>query len=82
MCIRDRVKDIVPFKVFTGNKPTNSILVQKMTPFVLGALIAMYEHKIFAQGVIFNIDVYKRQHEASFFLSFSNKIFRSLSPCY
>ena len=51
----EEVKDIVPFKVFTGNKPTNSILVQKMTPFVLGALIAMYEHKIFAQGVIFNI---------------------------
>ncbi|RDE78903.1 glucose-6-phosphate isomerase [Haemophilus parainfluenzae] len=49
------VKDIVPFKVFTGNKPTNSILVQKITPFVLGALIAMYEHKIFTQGVIFNI---------------------------
>lgn len=51
----DEIKDIVPFKVFTGNKPTNSILVQKITPFVLGALIAMYEHKIFAQGVIFNI---------------------------
>lgn len=47
--------DIVPFKVFTGNKPTNSILVQKITPFTLGALIAMYEHKIFVQGVIFNI---------------------------
>lgn len=51
----EEVKDIVPFKVFTGNKPTNSILVQKITPFVLGALIAMYEHKIFTQGVIFNI---------------------------
>ena len=51
----DEVKDIVPFKVFTGNKPTNSILVQKITPFTLGALIAMYEHKIFTQGVIFNI---------------------------
>lgn len=51
----DEAKDIVPFKVFTGNKPTNSILVQKITPFVLGALIAMYEHKIFTQGVIFNI---------------------------
>ncbi|OOF66170.1 glucose-6-phosphate isomerase [Rodentibacter sp. Ppn85] len=49
------VKDIVPFKVFTGNKPTNSILLQKVTPFTLGALIAMYEHKIFVQGVIFNI---------------------------
>ena len=51
----DEVKEIVPFKVFTGNKPTNSILIQKITPFSLGALIAMYEHKIFAQGVIFNI---------------------------
>lgn len=49
------VKDIVPFKVFQGNKPTNSILLQKITPFSLGALIAMYEHKIFVQGVIFNI---------------------------
>ncbi|HHF5091352.1 TPA: glucose-6-phosphate isomerase [Haemophilus influenzae] len=51
----DDVKNIVPFKVFTGNKPTNSILVQKITPFTLGTLIAMYEHKIFVQGVIFNI---------------------------
>lgn len=51
----DDVKNIVPFKVFTGNKPTNSILVQKITSFTLGALIAMYEHKIFVQGVIFNI---------------------------
>lgn len=51
----DEVKDIVPFKVFTGNKPTNSILVQKITPFTLGALIAMYEHKIFVQGILFNI---------------------------
>ncbi|WGE49875.1 glucose-6-phosphate isomerase [Actinobacillus equuli subsp. haemolyticus] len=49
------VAEIVPFKVFIGNKPTNSILVQKITPFTLGALIAMYEHKIFVQGVIFNI---------------------------
>lgn len=51
----EQVKEIVPFKVFTGNKPTNSILLQKITPFSLGALIAMYEHKIFVQGVIFNI---------------------------
>ncbi|TYA25817.1 glucose-6-phosphate isomerase [Aggregatibacter actinomycetemcomitans] len=49
------VEDIVPFKVFNGNKPTNSILLQKITPFSLGALIAMYEHKIFVQGVLFNI---------------------------
>ena len=51
----EEVAEIVPFKVFTGNKPTNSILVQKITPFTLGVLIAMYEHKIFVQGVIFNI---------------------------
>ena len=51
----ESVKEIVPFKVFTCNKPTNSILLQKITPYSLGALIAMYEHKIFVQGVIFNI---------------------------
>ena len=46
---------LLPFKVFTGNKPTNTILIQKLTPKSLGALIAMYEHKIFVQGVIWNI---------------------------
>ena len=46
---------LLPFKVFEGNRPTNSILFQKMTPRVLGQLIAMYEHKIFVQGVIWNI---------------------------
>ncbi|PHI40798.1 glucose-6-phosphate isomerase [Actinobacillus succinogenes] len=51
----DEVKNVVPFKVFAGNKPTNSILLQEITPFSLGALIAMYEHKIFVQGIIFNI---------------------------
>ncbi|MGQ0287171.1 glucose-6-phosphate isomerase [Pasteurellaceae bacterium 22721_9_1] len=51
----DEVKDVVPFKIFTGNKPTNSILLQKITPFSLGALIAIYEHKIFVQGILFNI---------------------------
>ncbi|MDH3000789.1 glucose-6-phosphate isomerase [Chelonobacter oris] len=51
----DEVAHIVPYKVFEGNRPTNSILLQKITPFSLGALIAIYEHKIFVQGVIFNI---------------------------
>ncbi len=51
----EEVADIVPFKVFEGNRPTNSILVKKITPKVLGNLIAMYEHKIFTQGVIWNI---------------------------
>ncbi|WP_074821518.1 glucose-6-phosphate isomerase [Pragia fontium] len=46
---------IVPFKVFEGNRPTNSILLKEITPYSLGALIALYEHKIFTQGVIMNI---------------------------
>ena len=51
----DEVAHVVPYKVFEGNRPTNSILLKKITPFSLGALIAIYEHKIFVQGVIFNI---------------------------
>ncbi|PMN00496.1 glucose-6-phosphate isomerase [Vibrio lentus] len=47
--------ELAPFKVFEGNRPTNSILVKQMTPRSLGNLIAMYEHKIFVQGVIWNI---------------------------
>jgi glucose-6-phosphate isomerase len=46
---------LLPFKVFTGNKPTNTILIEKLSPKSLGALIAMYEHKIFVQGIIWNI---------------------------
>ncbi|RYZ27525.1 MAG: glucose-6-phosphate isomerase [Chitinophagaceae bacterium] len=46
---------LTPFKMFSGNRPTNSILVKKITPFSLGELIALYEHKIFTQGVIWNI---------------------------
>ncbi|MFK7937412.1 MAG: glucose-6-phosphate isomerase [Saprospiraceae bacterium] len=49
---------IAPFKVFEGNRPTNSILIKKITPRTLGTLIAMYEHKIFVQGVIWNIYSY------------------------
>ncbi|EEV9014385.1 glucose-6-phosphate isomerase [Escherichia coli] len=58
---RDQGKDpatldyVVPFKVFEGNRPTNSILLREITPFSLGALIVLYEHKIFTQGVILNI---------------------------
>lgn len=48
----------MPFKVFTGNKPTNTILIEKLTPKTLGSLIALYEHKIFVQGVIWNIFSY------------------------
>ena len=51
----DEIKDIVPFKVFEGNRPTNSFLVKEITPRTLGMLVAMYEHKIFTQGSILNI---------------------------
>jgi len=47
---------ILPFKVFKGNHPTNAILVREITPYNLGSLIAMYEHKIFVQGAIWNIN--------------------------
>ncbi len=52
---REDIEKLAPFKVFEGNKPTNSILFQKLTPRALGSLIAMYEHKIFVQGIIWNI---------------------------
>lgn len=51
----EEIAQLLPFKVFTGNKPTNSILLKKLTPHTLGLLIAMYEHKIFVQGAIWNI---------------------------
>ena len=51
----DVYKNIVPYKIFEGNRPSNSILLKKLTPFTLGQLIALYEHKIFVQGVIWNI---------------------------
>ena len=51
-------KDLAPFKSFDGNRPSNSILIDKLTPEALGSLIAFYEHKIFVQGVILNIYSY------------------------
>ena len=51
----DEIAFLAPFKAFSGNRPTNSILLKKITPRSLGSLIAMYEHKIFTQGVIWNI---------------------------
>jgi glucose-6-phosphate isomerase len=51
----EEIAELKPFKVFPGNKPTNSILFKKLTPKTLGSLIAMYEHKIFVQGVVWNI---------------------------
>ena len=49
------IKKLVPFKTFAGNRPTNSFLLKEITPYSLGSLIALYEHKIFVQGLIWNI---------------------------
>ncbi|MFK7748426.1 MAG: glucose-6-phosphate isomerase, partial [Kordia sp.] len=53
-----KIEKLLPYKIFEGNKPTNTILIDKLTPESLGALIALYEHKIFVQGVIWNIFSY------------------------
>ena len=52
------IEQLVPFKIFTGNKPTTTLLMHKLTPKTLGALVAMYEHKIFVEGVVWNIFSY------------------------
>ena len=52
------INKLAPFKVFAGNKPTNTILIDKLTPKSLGSLIALYEHKIFVQGIVWNIFSY------------------------
>ena len=54
----ERIAFLTPFKTFEGNRPTNTILIRKLSPFTLGALVAMYEHKIFAEGIIWNIFSY------------------------
>jgi glucose-6-phosphate isomerase len=54
----EEIAFLTPFKIFEGNRPTNSILFKKLTPRTLGSLVAMYEHKIFVQGVIWNIFSY------------------------
>lgn len=53
--LAEEIDKVAPHRVFEGNRPTNSILVKKITPYTLGMLVAMYEHKIFAQGSIWNI---------------------------
>ena len=52
----EEIEKLTPFKTFDGNRPTNSILIKKITPKTLGSLIAMYEHKIFVQGVVWNVN--------------------------
>ncbi len=52
----DRIKELLPHKIFKGNKPTNTIFYQKLTPEILGKIIAIYEHKVFVQGIIWDIN--------------------------
>ena len=54
----EEIQFLLPHKVFPGNRPTNSIVFKKMTPYVLGSLVAMYEHKIYVQGCIWNVNPY------------------------
>ncbi len=54
----ERIEELAPHRTFPGNRPTNTILVEKLTPQTLGALIAMYEHRIFVQGVIWGVNSY------------------------
>ena len=53
---QQRIGELLPHKVFPGNKPTNSLLYSRLTPFLLGQLIALYEHKIFVQGIVWRIN--------------------------
>lgn len=74
----DTSKEIIPFKVFKGNKPTNTIFIKKLTPESLGKLIAMYEHKIFVQGIIWNIFSYD-QFGVELGKQLANKILREFN---
>jgi len=47
---------LVPFRVYDGNRPTNTLLLERLTPYALGSLVALYEHSVFTQGTIWNID--------------------------
>ena len=51
-----RVESLLPHRIFPGNRPSNMLLVERLTPAVLGALIALYEHKVFVQGVVWGVD--------------------------
>lgn len=73
----DQIQKLLPFKVFEGNKPSNAILFDKLTPQNLGVLIAMYEHKIFVQGIIWNIYSYD-QFGVELGKELANKIYKDL----
>jgi glucose-6-phosphate isomerase len=52
----DQIERLVPFRMFSGNRPSNTIMLRKLDPYHLGMLIALYEHKIFVQGIIWDIN--------------------------
>lgn len=53
---KEEIDDVIHHKVFEGNKPTNTIMFKKLDPRTLGSILAMYEHKVFVQGIIWNIN--------------------------
>jgi len=55
---KERIRELTPHKVFPGNRPSNTIFYPKLTPEILGSLIALYEHKVFVQGVVWNVNSY------------------------
>jgi len=75
----DELKQLLPHKVFPGNKPTNSIMFDKLTPKTLGRLIAMYEHKIFVQGIIWDINSFD-QYGVELGKQLAKKILPELDP--
>lgn len=80
--IREKIPDrLIPHKICTGNKPTTSILAGRLTPQVLGKLMAMYEHKVFVQGVIWNIFSFD-QWGVELGKQLAGRIFRELSADY
>ena len=76
----DELEALLPHKVFPGNKPTNSILFQKLTPHTLGGLIAMYEHKTFVQSIIWDVNAYD-QWGVELGKQLARKIFPELEEC-
>lgn len=74
---KQEIERLLPYKVFSGNKPTNTILFESLTPKTLGSLIAMYEHKIFTQGVIWNINSFD-QWGVELGKQLTSKVFKQL----
>jgi glucose-6-phosphate isomerase len=55
---KEQIKALTPHKLFPGNRPSNTLIYRKLTPEVLGQLVALYEHKVFVQGTVWNVNSY------------------------